>query len=826
MNIGMHIRDGIPGRVVLLVVCLAVVIMVLDTLLHAAMKSVVSDPAAPSFISARPVWPDGREEEMNLTVGFRASFDRPAGDSTILRVTGSSLYRIHLNGTFIGHGPARGPRDYYRVDEWELGRSSLNDENVIAIEVAGYNINSYYLLDQPSFLQAEVVSDGTVLAATGDSGNPFQALLPTDRNRKVERYSFQRTFMESYRLEPGYDAWRTARPGVADAEQCAVQQPKNLIPRRVAYPRFRVRQPVRHLSSGGLKKAPPPEEPWRVLRSRSIGPTMKGFYDHEIEHMPSVDLQGYDTASRKPVDEPYHPAPASKLPESGYDIYDMGTNLTGFIGAEIRCDVPTRLLITFDEILSDDDVDYKRMWCVNIVELDCAPGKYVFETIEPYTLRYMKVIVLEGECKIGNITLREYTTPDVWEANFTAADPRLNDIFDAARETYRQNAVDIFMDCPSRERSGWLCDSFFTARVAYDLSGHATIEKNFLENYLLPESFRYMPEGMFPPCYPADQTEGRFIPNWALFLVLELEEYLYRTGDAGLVDAFELRIMKLFDYFAGFENEDGLLENLESWVFVEWSDARNYVQDVSYPSNGLYAGALAAAGRLYGRPELLEKAEAMRAVIREQSFDGAFFVDNAVRDGGRLGITTNRTEVCQYYALFFDVASPETHGRLWDTLLTEFGPDRDADRVHPDISPANAFIGNYLRLELLSRYGRCHQVKDEIIGYFHLMSRLTGTLWENMASTGSCNHGFASHVAHCLYRDVLGMYRVDTVGKQVTLRFGDTGLDWCEGRMPTPDGPVSLRWRREGGTLAYDVDIPAGYTLTIENMSGLTLKAF
>jgi len=30
--------------------------------------------AAPSFQSGRPVWPEGRETEMNLTAGFRAVF--------------------------------------------------------------------------------------------------------------------------------------------------------------------------------------------------------------------------------------------------------------------------------------------------------------------------------------------------------------------------------------------------------------------------------------------------------------------------------------------------------------------------------------------------------------------------------------------------------------------------------------------------------------------------------------------------------------------------------------------------------------------------------
>ena len=70
-------------------------------------------------------------------------------------------------------------------------------------------------------------------------------------------------------------------------------------------------------------------------------------------------------------------------------------------------------------------------------------------------------------------------------------------------DTFRQNAVDVFMDCPSRERAGWLCDSFFTARVAQDLTGTALLERMLFENYRLPDTFAHLPEGMLPMCYPA-----------------------------------------------------------------------------------------------------------------------------------------------------------------------------------------------------------------------------------------------------------------------------------------------------------------------------------
>ncbi len=149
-----------------------------------------------------------------------------------------------------------------------------------------------------------------------------------------------------------------------------------------------------------------------------------------------------------------------------------------------------------------------RLDCANIVTYELGPGDYVLESIEPYTMRYLKVIALEGACEVREVGLREYVNPDTQEARFTATDDRLNTLFRAGVETFAQNAVDVFMDCPSRERAGWLCDSFFTARVAKDLSGDTAVERNFVENFSLPASFPHLPPGMLPMCYPADHYDG------------------------------------------------------------------------------------------------------------------------------------------------------------------------------------------------------------------------------------------------------------------------------------------------------------------------------
>ena len=208
--------------------------------------------SAPGFLSAKPVWPTGREKEKNLLVGFHGSFAAPSQGRVLLRSTGSSLYRVFLNGQFLGHGPARGPHGFYRLDEWDLTEKLRAGTNDLAFEVAGYNVNSYYLLDQPSFLQAEVFCDGKPLLSTSGAGANFSATILNERIQKVQRYSFQRPFSEAYRLTPGWTDWRVGK-ATPKLTQVSAQPEKTIIERRVPYPDYALRQPSILVAEGALK---------------------------------------------------------------------------------------------------------------------------------------------------------------------------------------------------------------------------------------------------------------------------------------------------------------------------------------------------------------------------------------------------------------------------------------------------------------------------------------------------------------------------------------------------------------------------------------------
>ena len=699
-----------------------------------------------SFTQAKPVWAEGRQKEKNLILSFREVVKAGWGADANIRIAASTNYRLMVNGEFVAHGPCVAAHDFYRIDCYDISPYLKWGKNLIALEVAGYNEPSYYLLDQPSFLQAEIELNGKIVAATGSE---FTAYELNQRKRDVPRFSFQRPFIEHHILTPDYQQWALDidwQPADnISPVKLAEQEAKTLISRRVPYP------------------------------------------DYTIHY-------------------------AEQMPDNKY-IFKFKCNSTGFLGMKIKVHKPTLMKIHFDELLDQNGRVRHNSQYEGRMFYELQPGDYTVESYEPYTMQYLETLIESGDCTVEQVYMRDYCNSDVSRGEFYSDNADLNRLFEAARETYRQNALDIFMDCPSRERAGWLCDSYFTSRVAFDLSGHTRLEHNFIENFLLPERFKDIDEGMLPMCYPSDHWNHNYIPNWAMWFVLELEEYLFRSGDKATVEQAKKRVYDLVNYFNKYLNEDGLLEKLSKWIFVEWSAANSYVQDVNYPTNMLYAEMLDVVGRLYNDKALTEQAEQVRQTIRQQAFDGEYFIDNAVRDKrGRLQLTGNHTETCQYYAFMFGVATPQSHAELWKRLRDEFGPARKQNKKYADVPYSNAFIGNYLRLELLSREGLSKQILDESIAEFLKMADQTGTLWENLNTSASCNHGFASHIIRVLNRDVLGVYSISPQEKIVTLRFAECGLKQCRGSIPVGAESVDVEWTMANGKADVKLLMPEGYT--------------
>lgn len=700
-----------------------------------------------TFRKAVPVWEKGMENEMNHSLLFRGTFT--GREPVTLSIAAHTRIQIFVNGRFFAAGPARAAHGFYRVSEYELSQGLNDGTNLIAVLAAGYNSNSYYLLDEPSFLCAEVSRAGKILLATG-SDAPFTAIRYTAREKKVQRFSFQRPFTESWRLTAEQDRFFTD-PQYDKGEKAdlnAKTDEKKMIGRGVPYCRY---DTIAAKAVIARYKREPAQTP-KVFDDRSllnIGKLLKGYKKEELTTCLTEEC--YRSTDRL-TDEGVSPAENVMLPAGTSALFDMGKNTTGYISLRVRAEKDAVLYAVFNEILDDKNagLDPGRMGCASVVKWQLAGGKtYDLLSFEPYTYRFLELIAEGSGFTVENVSQYRETYPEDKLVNLKKMpDGELQRIYDAAAETFVQNATDIFMDCPSRERAGWLCDSFFTARVEKELTGKSLVERCFLENFILPDSFPGVPDGMLPMCYPSDHPDGCYIPNWAMWYVIELAEYFDRTGDSELVLAAKQRVLKLIKFFEKYENADGLLEKLDSWIFVEWSAANSYVLDINYPTNMLYALCLESAAKLYGEEAFLEKAAARRKTINEKAFDGKFYHDRSVlNDDGQAVLTDDITETCQYYAFFTRTATKESRPELLECLIRDFGPDRLKTGKYHDIAVSNAFIGNYLRLQILFSERLYDRVEKEIRDFFLPMADKTGTLWENMSDHASCDHGFASYVA-------------------------------------------------------------------------------
>ena len=762
-----------------------------------ALASACDGGKAP-FSVAVPVWPEGRERRMNDFVEFRAFFDVSEGARPVLRMTGASVYRIWLNGVFAGYGPARAAPGFFRVDEWPLAAKAGRNE--LSVEVSAYNCNTFYIPEHPAFLQAEVDCNGHILAATG-RGSDFSA-FETTRIAKCSRYSYQRAFGEAYRPSPN---------GEGEKLTLVAQPAVRLVERIAAYPKFEFLGAFEPSSRTRVWIDPSGEYP----PARFVDGVQSWFkcYAHT-----NLAVNIYDTLRHTRVFPDGAKAGNGRITAGEGVQYDAGRNASGFIVLDVECLEAGTLWVAFDEVLQDGVVAPMRSREVaNAVCFEMKPGRRRIETFEPYTMRHIHAYTFDGKFNMGKAGIREYRSPAADAAALRTSDASLDAIFAAACETFAQNAVDVFTDCPGRERAGWLCDSFFLARASALLTGSADLERLFFQNYVLPEKYADIPEGMIPMCFPADIRNGNYIPNWAMWFVIQLAEYLDRSGDRAMVDALKPRMLALVDFFRRFQNADGLLENLGGWPFIEWSEANNLVQDVNYPTNATWAEMLDAVARMYSIPDLAGEAERVREAIRRQSWTGRWFCDNAVREAdGTLRPSGKCTETCQYYMFAFGVATRKTHPELWNTLVSDFGPRRRETNAHPEVFPSNAFIGNFLRLELLSRAGLSRQVVDESRGYFAHMAEQTGTLWEHEGTRASCNHGFASYVAALYARNIAGIVEIDGLAKTVAVRKTDVPLDFCEMTLPVDGGTMTYGWRREGVERVETFRAPDGWHMIAE----------
>lgn len=687
------------------------------------------------------VWAEGQKNQMNRAFAFVLDLgEKQMGE---ICLSAASCYKVIADGKLMGFGPNRTAHGYARAAVYPF------NAQYITVEVQSHFVPNFCWVKREPFFACVLKTESGKEYFAED----FNCFALSDRVQKVRRYSFQRGFCETYINEKDRTALYFCKPQNAFPRvKTEKAELPHLLPSETLNPALSEIFAEKVIDSGYCKTSP--EIAVYVDRTETlIGTVLEGFKRGEWQDFSTDEISRITYLS------------GAKSGDYAYETLDFSRIVTGIVEVEIIAGNAGEVFFAFDEILSDEKLKTIKPFrgdTANVFKWTVKKaGVYNLSAFEPYAFRYANVITSAGVK--ANVKVRAYENPEAGKMLFECDDKKIEQIMEAARHTFAHNAVDLLTDCPSRERAGWLSDSFFSSVAERVFTGDNKVERAFLQNYILADKSGH-PKGMIPRCYPADYyEEDGFIPNWSLWYILEIYKYFTQYGYDETVEKSRANVEGILNYFVDFENEFGVLEDLKGWIFVEWSAANNsdHINGINVPSNACYYASLLAAAKVYGIKGLKEKAEKVKDYLLKNAYVDGFFVDNLIRnEKGDIIPTENYTETCQYYMFFFKCADKYTHKELFDKMLNEYGKSDSSvsggNPVKKQLTPSNMIYGVYMRLELLMREQKRVELLNECVRYFYDMTQKTGTLWENNTASASCDHGFASYVSRFIIYALFG----------------------------------------------------------------------
>jgi len=796
---------------------------------------------------------DRRDDGENRWFLLRRSFDL-TGDlqHATLALTVDGRYRLSVNGSYVGFGPARSIPQRKSVDKYDLTDHLREGGNVIAVlvYVPGTDLAWYQAMRggwQPVF------GDGGLWAVIEgvSAGETFK--ISSDERWKIQQA----------------DCWRQDVPREGWGQGHIEDIDGNKYPDRWTDADFddtgwqSARRMVANGSPDDFAIGRGQSKPFRVLSERI--PLM---LRHDLKTPEAIAWSGAVTPSpHLPInarlfkEEPCHDQIAGATKTSCLLSNKSGCVLrtsgqadaaivlafpyhTGFPFVEIEANGGEVLEIAVSERLPGEFDDgpsgplrHLGVHAVsNLMRYTARPGRQRIEKFEWAAIRAMQVTVRNAPkgVRLHAAGSRAICYPVTRSGVFSCSDSELSRLWDIGTNTAHLCMHDAWEDCPGREKRQWVGDAaaaFSIASTAFGVDA-VSLQKNFLLS--LADAQRQ--DGLFPMFGPGDQGQnGTVIPDFSLHYILSAEKYYTYTGDLNTVESIMAAVERCLDRFALYCGPNGLLSDIPEWNFIEWAsvDRSGEVGEV----NALYAGALEAAGALAGaveRPRLRTRWLNVRDQVRHAlntrlwSPERQAYADSADPVSGdrsnRISQQTNALMIA------FDLAPRDR----WDSMIdvvtdqrrvrtTAAPPIVEADQPfdpETDIVAAGTFYSTFL-FEALSRAGRFEAALAAMRhAYGQMLDSGTTTLWESYAPNASLCHVFSASPVHHLSANILGVRPTSPGYRSATVAISIAGLSWARGTVPTPHGNIDIDWSLLGDTLELSVHAPDSIALSVSTPEG------
>lgn len=740
--------------------------------------------------------PGGTNQGSPGVYDFRKVFRLESAPSRcIVHVSADNRFLLYVNGNRVGEGPARGDLQHWRYETFNIGPLLRPGENVIAARVCNFgdqapaaqiSLRTAFLLWTPEHEKIAVDTDSSWQVRAEQAwgyeptGPPLLSLTGPGEVVDGSRYDWQ---------------WMSAE----DAASWSAAA-------EIAEPQF------------APSEAPSPAAATWMLMPDTL-PVMES----------TPEIAGKLVRSTGVSSTAFPAAPLTVAAHTHVSLLlDRGVLTTAYPQLAVSGGAGARIRLTYAEALYDDhgqkgnrsQISGKHMDPRMLHDVFLPGGVVAVETFEPLwwrTWRYLQMDIDTGNNAVTVRSLRaRYTAyPFQKRALFRSSDPQLEKIWEVGWRTARVDAHETYMDCPYYEQTQYIGDTRIEALVSYVMSGDDRLARQALLSF----ADSAQPSGLTESRFPAHGIQ--IIPPFSLLWIGMLHDFwMYRPQTASTVQEMLPQARAVLDHFRQLQRADGLLGKLPQngfglWNFVDWTapyliGAPPEDSDGgSVPLSLQFAAALQNAADMeqsFGDPSRAAQdrtaAQQITTTVFQKAWDARF---------GLLADTPARASFSQHAnilgVLTGAISQEQVQAVLKKILGKELGNDSDASM--PPLASASYYFRFYLA-RALDRAG-LDDLYLRTLGPWRNMLDLGLTTWaEAPEPTRSDAHAWSSHPNYDLLTLVAGI-RPDAPGFGRVLIAPHLGsLTWLEAVMPHPKGDIRVHYRREGGSVYADIELPPG----------------
>jgi alpha-L-rhamnosidase len=519
--------------------------------------------------------------------------------------------------------------------------------------------------------------------------------------------------------------------------------------------------------------------------------------------------------------------------EPGVWIVDLGQNFAGWVRLQVEGPRGRTVRLRMGELLHQDGTLNPMTAVAGQIKRNNAEGisiggpgaPEIAEQVITYTLkgggpeeytpkftfhgfRYVEVTGYPGSLPEGAIQGLRLNTDVEQVGHFQCSNPMFNQLNEVIQWTFLSNLFSVQSDCPAREKFQYGGDIVASSEMAifnYDMAAfYAKAVGDFRDAAI---------DGWFTETAP--------------YVGISAANYVEGAGPIGWGLAHPLLLDQLYRYYGDLRLIEDHYEAARKWVDLLSEHAEGFIIDRcigDHESLDPKPIALVATAQFFQAASLVSGfAEKLGLTEDEIHYERlsddirSAFVGRFLEPG--TGRFDSGTQAAQATALYMSLVPENERIAAIQRMVNAVVADHDGHIA------AGIFGTKYL-LNALTETGHADVAyamvgKQDYPGWGHMMANGATTLWETWAQSDnvySQNHPMFGSVCEWFYRCIGGINPDEDANGfnrfSIEPHIAED-LEFADVIYESVRGTVACRWRKDGGSLIMDIEVPPNTRATV-----------